>query len=321
MQADIPTTNWEYRLMVWAQEALASRPAEAVARKPDVLSAAYQYCEALTRLHSRTFFVASGLLPEGKRQAARALYAFCRVTDNLVDDNEDGNPQVALAAWAERLTQPNPPMYEPVAVAWADTQARYNIPAGYASQLIAGVARDITQKRYKTFADLAEYAYGVASTVGLMAMHIIGFSGDEAVPFAVKLGVALQITNVLRDVGEDWRAGRLYLPQDELAAFGITESDLALGRLTEEWREFMRFQIERNRALYEESRPGIAALNRDGRLAITAACDLYQAILDDIEVNAYDVFRRRARVSTLGKIRRLPSIWRRARTVKLPIHS
>ncbi len=194
-------------------------------------------------------------------------------------------------------------------LAWADAQARYSIPRGYAEQLINGVSRDLTQKRYQTFADLTEYCYGVASTVGLMSMHIVGFENEDAVPYAVKLGIALQLTNILRDIGEDWQAGRLYLPLDELAAFGLTTRDIATGHMDERWRAFMRFQINRVQALYDEAMPGIACLNTDGRFAIAAAASLYRAILSDIEAHDYDVFRRRAHLGTWGKLNRLPGIW------------
>src|SRR5690606_31948824 len=117
---------------------------------------------------------------------------------------------------------------------------------------------------------------GVASTVGLMSMHIVGFMSDDALPYAVKLGIALQLTNILRDIGEDWRMGRLYLPLDELADFGLREDDLDVGRVDDRWRRFMRFQIERVQALYDESAPGIALLNADGRFAIVAAAELYR---------------------------------------------
>ncbi|MCS6871847.1 MAG: squalene/phytoene synthase family protein [Anaerolineae bacterium] len=317
MQVELPTNNWEYRLLVRALEALDSHPAHsATQRNQNLLAASYAYCESLTRLYSRTFYMASGLLPYPKRCAVRALYAFCRVTDNIVDDSQSPDRAAQLEAWQQTISMAHPPASEPVAVAWADTQARYHIPKGYALQLIKGCAADLQPRRYETFADLAEYAYGVASTVGLMAMHIIGFSSDEAIPYAVKLGVALQVTNVLRDVGEDWRNGRLYLPQDELRAFGVTEQDIAEGRITENWRAFMRFQIERNRRLYAESWAGIALLSSEGRFAIAAAAELYRAILNDIEAHDYDVFRRRARVSTLGKLRRLPIIWRKARRAR-----
>lgn len=317
MQVELPKTNWEYRLLVRALEALDSHPADsAMQHNQSLLEASYAYCEALTRLHSRTFYMASALLPYAKRRAVRALYAFCRVTDNIVDDSQSAERAARLEAWQHTVSLAHPPANEPVAVAWADTQARYRIPKGYAIQLIKGCAADLQPRRYETFADLAEYAYGVASTVGLMAMHIIGFTSDEAIPYAVKLGVALQVTNVLRDVGEDWRNGRLYLPQDELSAFGVSEQDIAEGRITENWRAFMRYQIARNRQLYAESWAGIAMLNSEGRFAIAAAAELYRAILNNIEANDYDVFRKRARVSTLGKLRRLPIIWRKARRAR-----
>ena len=170
--------------------------------------------------------------------------------------------------------------------------------------------QDLQVKRYATFEELAAYCYGVASTVGLMVMHIVGFSSPEAIPYAVKLGVALQLTNILRDVGEDWRAGRLYLPSDEMAAYELDESDIEASCVDARWRRFMRFQIDRNRRLYREALPGISMLSRDSRLAVAAAADLYQAILLDIEQHDMDVFNRRAHISTWDKARRLAALWR-----------
>jgi 15-cis-phytoene synthase len=138
----------------------------------------------------------------------RALYAFCRRTDDLVD-RAQGDAQTALENWRIQSLSPHPRRDDPVALAWADTRTRYRIPQGYVEQLFDGVRRDLRQNRCATFDELAQYAYGVASTVGLMSAHIIGFSGPEAIPYALKLGVALQITNILRDIVKDWRAGRL----------------------------------------------------------------------------------------------------------------
>ena len=312
---------WEVTLLNWAYTALEThRPAEMQRTSADghALAIAYRYCEAIIREHSQTFHAASSLLPAGQRRAVRALYAFCRVSDNLVDVGSDLEERRAqLQQWRGLALQHYPPLHQPVALAWADTRARYGIPDGYAEQLIDGVARDLEQTRYATFDDLAAYAYGVASTVGLMAMHIIGFAGEEAVPYAIKLGVALQLTNILRDVAEDWKGGRLYLPLDELHTFGLSEDDLTARRNDRRWREFMRFQISRTRQLYAESLPGIALLNPSGRFAIAAAADLYQAILTDIESHDYDVFTRRAYVSKAGKLRRLPGIWWRSRTAAI----
>jgi phytoene synthase len=209
------------------------------------------------------------------------------------------------------------PVNELAELAWADTQVRYSIPHGYAQQLINGVSQDFTQSRYTTFGELAEYSYGVASTVGLMAMHITGFAGEDAIPYAIKLGVALQMTNILRDVAEDWARGRIYLPDDELREFGLSDATIADGIVTERWREFMRFQIERVHRLYDEALPGIALLDSDGRFAIGAAAGLYRAILDDIEAHDYDVFTRRAHLSTMGKLSRLPRIWWNSRRASI----
>lgn len=317
----LPSPTWEATLLDWAHSALETHqyavPHRDVVTDPH-LQAAYGLCERITLENSRTFHLASGLLPAGKREAARALYAFCRVTDDLVDEAaQDGRRRGALEDWRVLLHEPHPPVEEQVALAWADARSRFNIPAGYAEQLVDGVARDLDQTRYTTFDDLAAYSYGVASTVGLMAMHIIGFRGASALSYAVKLGVALQVTNILRDVGEDWRNGRVYLPADELAAFGLDESVIAEARFRDpRWRDFMRFQIARNRQLYTEGLPGIALLEPEGRLAITAAAQLYRAILTDIEHHDYDVFSRRAHIGKLGKVARLPAIWWTSRTAR-----
>jgi phytoene synthase len=144
-------------------------------------------------------------------------------------------------------------------------------------------------------------------------MHMVGFSGEEAIPYAIKLGVALQLTNILRDVHEDWVNGRLYLPREELHAFGLSEADIDAGIIDDRWRAFMRFQINRARRLYAESLPGVAMLGKTGRFAIAASAELYQAILDDIEANDYDVFSRRAHTTGFQKLKMLPGIWLRAK--------
>jgi phytoene synthase len=314
-------TSWEAPLLTWAYTALEDHiPTQRVKTDGDTLASAYRRCDAITREHSRTFTLASSLLPPTKRQAVRALYAFCRISDDLVDEGDGTETEERLErleAWQRRTLADVPPANEPVAIAWADARSRFGIPRGYAEQLICGVARDLCQSRYPSFDELAAYAYGVASTVGLMAMHVVGFSSDEAIPYAVKLGVALQLTNILRDVGQDWQAGRVYLPQDELAAFHLTEADIEAGQVDGRWRQFMRFQIERTRRLYDEAAPGIALLNADGRFAIAAAAGLYRAILDDIEARDYDVFSRRAHIGAVGKLRRLPSIWWRSRSLQV----
>jgi 15-cis-phytoene synthase len=315
IMATVSPPTWERTLLPLAYEAEHRIAEESVQpiHDRDLLKRAYIYCAWLTSRHSRTFSLATGLLRPEKRRAMRALYAFCRTCDDLVDSGHQ-DARGALEEWRREVLAPTPPPSNLVAVAWADTRVRYHIPSRYAEQLIAGVGRDLCHQRYRTFEDVATYAYGVASTVGLMSMHIIGFEGEQAIPYAIALGVALQLTNILRDIGDDWRAGRLYLPLEELAAYELTESDLERGRVDERWRAFLRFQITRNRRLYAQANPGIALLAPDGRFAVAAASELYRAILDDIEAHDYDVFGSRAHVGVWGKARRLPSIWWHSRT-------
>lgn len=312
MAAD--TASWEASLLRRAHHALDNnrKTNEPLQSDQNQLEQAYQYCADLTRRHSRTFHLASRLLPGPQRQAVRALYAFCRVSDDLVDEG-DGDRLWQLRRWRQESLLAHPHSDNPVALAWADTRARHGIPRQYAEQLLDGVAVDIAQTRYQTFRDLAHYCYGAASTVGLMTMHIVGYTSEAAIPYAIKLGVALQLTNILRDVGEDWQNGRFYLPLDELATFNLAEDDVAAGRIDGRWHAFMHFQISRTRQLFQEALPGIALLEPQGRLAIAAAAELYRAILDDIEAHNHDVFNRRAHVSDMQKLKRLPGIWWRTR--------
>lgn len=308
--------SWEQNLLSLAGEAAsaASHRRTEWAVAPELLESAYDYCRSITSHHSKSFYLSSSLLPKSKRRAARALYAFCRVSDDIVDRHDGSiDPLEELSTWRSRVMSPSPNEDDLVAIAWTNARAEYEIPSTFAEQLIEGVARDLTQTRYDSFADLASYCYGVASTVGLMSMHITGYTSEEAIPYAIKLGVALQLTNILRDIGEDWRAGRVYLPQSELADFGLTEDDLDVGEITPAWREFMQFQIDRNRQLYAEALPGVSMLDTDGRFAIAASAELYRGILVDIEQHDYDVFSRRSSVSAVGKLRRLPGIWLRSR--------
>lgn len=273
------------------------------------LRKAYAYAEEITRKHSKSFYLASQLLPEEKRSAVRALYSFCRTVDDIVDEDTADERDAHLDYWRGVVQSAPFSDDDLVAAAWTDTLVRYYIPRHYALQLIDGVNRDMTQTRYQTFDELATYCYGVASTVGLMSMYIVGFSSNDAVSYAIKLGVALQMTNILRDVGDDYRNGRLYLPREELALYGIRESDIAAGNMTDAWRLFMKFQIERIRQLYEEAWPGVKMLERGGQLAIGAAAVFYQGILDAIEDNDYDVFNNRASLSACEKISRIPLLW------------
>ena len=305
-------THWERRLIKMAGQ--ISRPNTHTAQSywpcDDGQKQAYELCAKIAQHHSKSFYLASGLLPEHKRAATRALYAFCRTVDDIVDEGTVFGKNVELDYWRGLVSGYVHPRHDDlVGHAWLDTLNRYNIPSIFALQLIDGVSQDLQQATYQKFEDLATYCYGVASTVGLMSMYIVGFKSDEALPHAIKLGVALQMTNILRDVGEDFRMGRVYLPQDELNSFGITHEDLASGRVDAKWREFMKFQVFRTRLLYTEAWEGIKYLERDGQLAIGAASEFYRSILQAIEANNYDVFSKRASLGAWGKIRRVPAIW------------
>jgi phytoene synthase len=303
--------NWENQLLALAGNIQHPdlRPFFSYWAGDAALQKAYQETEKITARHSKSFYFASGLLPEEKRSAVRALYAFCRTVDDIVDESADSERNSQLDYWRRMVETGSFRESDLLAAAWADTLIRYHIPRHYALQLIDGVARDLSQTRYQTFEELATYCYGVASTVGLMSMFIVGFRTREAVPYAIKLGVALQMTNILRDIGEDYQNGRLYLPREELAFYGIQEADIAGRRNSDNWRQFMKFQIDRTRQLYSDSWAGVKMLEREGQFAIGAASVFYQGILDEIEKRDYDVFSCRASLSTLGKAGRIPSLW------------
>ncbi len=309
--------NWENQLIALAGNIPhpSTRPFFSYWAGDAALGMAYKQAEKITAAHSKSFYFASGLLPEEKRSAVRALYAFCRIVDDIVDESTDAQSKTQLDYWRRMVESASFSDNDLVAAAWADTLTRYHIPRHHALQLIGGVARDLLQTRYQTFDELATYCYGVASTVGLMSMYIVGFKNNDAIPYAIKLGVALQMTNILRDVGEDHRNGRLYLPREELTFHGISEQDIAESRVTDNWRQFMKFQIDRTRQLYEESWEGVKLLEREGQLAVGTASVFYQGILDQIEKNDYDVFTKRASLSAVGKVGRIPSLWLKIKTL------
>ncbi len=200
--------RWEQSLLIKASTALEQHvrshfnPVYDAAR----LQAAHLHCGQITAQNSRTFFTATALIPHAKRVAIRTLYAFCRVSDDVVDEG-DGDRCARLAEWRAAIRADEVPVDDLVLTAWHDTRHRYHIPVLYMEQLLDALAQDLTVNRYDTFEQLTDYCYGVASTVGLMSMHVTGYDGPIALPYAVKLGVALQLTNILRDVGEDWRNG------------------------------------------------------------------------------------------------------------------
>ena len=281
---------------------------------------AFDLCDEITRDHSKSFHFSTRFLPADKRRDIRAFYAFCRATDDMVDvlSHSESETRRYLDAWrhASRLSPAE--QDNPVLAAWTTVRDRYNVPQRYVEELVDGCEMDLTVKRYDTWEQLRHYCYCVASTVGLISMHIIGVNNDDPRLFArseqaaIDLGVALQLTNILRDVGEDLQRGRIYLPREDMARFDYTEADLRQGTVDARFRALMQFEIARARNLYAQSLPAIAALKPDGRLAVTAAAVLYRGILDKIEQNDYNVFTRRAYLTLGEKLRRMPFILRRA---------
>ncbi|MDQ3930431.1 MAG: phytoene/squalene synthase family protein [Chloroflexota bacterium] len=274
---------------------------------------AYEACTDIIRHHSKSFYFSARLLPAAKRHGIMALYAFCRSSDDLVDnaDTQAAREQAttALDAWAALNSQQSTRHDNPVLVAWADTRRRFGIPGALPEELLNGVRMDLTISRYGTWDDLWLYCYRVASTVGLMSMYVTGADTMDAVPYAVQLGVALQLTNILRDVGEDAAAGRIYLPAEDMARFGYTEEMLLGGEVNNSFINLMRYEVARARALYAAACPGIAMLPADSRVAVAAAATVYQGILAKIEAAIYNVFTHRAHLSMAEKVRALPGIW------------
>lgn len=271
---------------------------------------AFEQVKALTRENSKTFHFATGLLPKRKRQAIRALYAFCRRTDDLVDKKDAALADVE--AWREQVRKPLADQDDPLLRVWTLTREAFGVDTRYEEELIDGVAMDIGFRPYETWDDLESYCYRVASTVGLLSMPIIGLADgitpDKAVPYAIKLGIALQLTNILRDVGDDLNRGRIYFPLEDLAQFGLTLRDIENQTCDERFIALMKFEISRARDLYVQALPGIAMLHPSAQPAVGAAALVYRAILDEIEAIDYRVYDQRAYTSSFKKLTMLPSI-------------
>lgn len=280
------------------------------------LERAYALCDQVTRDHSKSFYFSTVFLPAEKRRAIRAFYAFCRTTDDMVDVASNRCPET-LANWRESARLPAREQTNPVLQAWATVRDRYQVPQRYIDELIDGCETDLTVSRYANWDTLRRYCYCVASTVGLVSMHIIGVRNpaqtERAIDLATDLGIALQLTNILRDVGEDIRRGRIYIPQEDMQRFNYTEDDVRNGVIDARFKALMRFQMDRADAYYDRGMTGIPLLNADGRLAVAAAGMLYRGILGKIHLNDYDVYNRRAHLTNGEKMQRLPGIYMRVR--------
>jgi phytoene synthase len=271
------------------------------------LSVDYRFAEESIRKGSKTFYFSSRFMSRERRNSFYAIYAFCRHTDNLIDDNE-GNPKLQrllIRDWKKRLLEAYKNGYssDPILNPFVHVIKKHCIPLKYALDLIRGVSMDIRKKEYGTFSELKTYCYRVASVVGLMLMHVMGIENvEKSKKYATKLGIAMQLTNILRDVGEDARMGRVYFPKDELKKFGLSISDILTFRKTANLISFLKFQIARARKYYEEAITGLAMIHQEVRLVIALAFTLYSEILDVIEENEYEVFGKRAYVNTFRKI-------------------
>lgn len=265
----------------------------------------YAAAESITRAHAKTFYFASRFLGKEKRNAAFAVYAVCRISDDAVDQPQLLDQHAMLARVAEGIARAYGTAELPPGVwrAFRATVRQYDIPQRYFDVLLSGMEMDLQQSRYATFAELHEYCYRVAGIIGLIMLKLFGQHSGEAPEHAMALGVAMQLTNILRDIREDAARGRIYLPQDEMRACGVTEADIFAGRVTAPFRELIKCQIARARRFFAQGETGIPMIaDTRARLVTLAMRELYAAILNEIEALDYDVFAQRAYVSTPRKL-------------------
>ncbi|WP_017314657.1 15-cis-phytoene synthase CrtB [Mastigocladopsis repens] len=299
-------------------------------KTPVSVDESYKLCRQLIVKYSTTFYIGTLLVNKPKRKHIWAIYAWCRRTDELVDGPASAitTPET-LALWEQQLESifAGHPL-DNFDVALVDTIQRFPIDIQPFRDMIAGQRMDLYRSRYQTFEELYLYCYRVAGTVGLMSTAVMGLdTSTNTAPWnrhqqpyipteeAITLGIAHQLTNILRDVGEDARRGRIYIPQEELARFNYTEQDLFKGVVDERWQALMRFQIARARQFYAKAEKGISHLSADARLPVWASLMHYSRILNVIERNDYNVFTRRAYVPQWQKLRALPVAWLRSQVL------
>jgi len=271
------------------------------------LAESYELCRKIQKAHSRTYYFSTRLFPAEVRPRVHALYAFMRYADEIVDTPHDLPLDAQLSVLEEFESETmaavsGEQVPNPVLRAYADTVLACGIEPETITAFMESMKMDTRVFRYKTFSDLEAYTYGSAAVVGLMMCRVVGVAEGKADTHAEALGVAMQLSNFLRDVGEDWRRGRVYLPLEDLAHFGYTERDLALGVVDERFVALMRFEIDRARRLYEVADGGMGYIPMGRRFPVVVARKLYAAILDRIEAQRYDVFSRRAQVSRPAKL-------------------
>nr|QNT09926.1 phytoene synthase 1 [Solanum pennellii] len=290
--------------------------------KPDIpipgnlglLSEAYAMCGEVCAEYAKTFNLGTMLMTPERRRAIWAIYVWCRRTDELVDGpNASYITPAALDKWENRLEDVfNGRPFDMLDGALSDTVSNFPVDIQPFRDMIEGMRMDLRKSRYKNFDELYLYCYYVAGTVGLMSVPIMGIAPESKATTesvynaALALGIANQLTNILRDVGEDARRGRVYLPQDELAQAGLSDEDMFAGRVTDKWRIFMKKQIHRARKFFDEAEKGVIELSSASRFPVWASLVLYRKILDEIEANDYNNFTKRAYVSKSKKLIALP---------------
>ncbi|MBA2379563.1 MAG: phytoene/squalene synthase family protein [Blastocatellia bacterium] len=268
----------------------------------------FEQCREITRHYGTSFYFATQFFPKEVRDAIYAVYAFARIPDEIVDDPNCSDHDEAIRKLDEwrtkwRLAMAAGASSDPVMNAIVKTFKRYGIEPEIGEAFLRSMFMDEEKFTYENYAELEEYMYGSAGVIGLMVTKIVGYSMEDAFPYAIKLGYAFQLTNFLRDIEEDYRdLGRVYMPQDQLRKFGLTNEDIANQIRDDRFVAFMKFQIKRNRELYREALPGIRLLNWRGRLAVKISYVLYKAILTEIERANYNVFAGRVRTNRQQKI-------------------
>ena len=273
------------------------------------LRASYAECKRLNSLHGKTYYLATLLLPPAKRPFVHALYGFARYADEIVDDlSSTLTPQEkadVLRTWSSGVLADLSAgkSNDAVGAALVDTVTRFKIPHQHFVDFLHSMEMDLTVSTYANYEALSEYVYGSAAVIGLEMVPILGALSDDAYESAKKLGIAFQLANFIRDVGEDLDRGRIYLPLDELAAHEVTEEMLYKRVLTPEIIAALKFQIARVRQLQAEAAPGIDLLHATSRPCIRAASELYCGIVDEVEAIGYDIFNNRAKTSTARRIR------------------
>ena len=273
------------------------------------LRTSYQECKRLNSLHGKTYYLATLLLPKAKRPHVHALYGFARYADEIVDDLQStlsiNEKSEILKTWGDGVLADirRGTSEDHVGRALVNTVHKYEIPIEYFEAFLHSMAMDLSITSYQNYNDLMEYVYGSAAVIGLEMVPILGATSPLAFDAAEKLGVAFQLANFIRDIGEDLDRGRIYIPLDELAAFGVSPQALQGRKLTPEIISALKFQIERVRRLQKEAEVGISLLDPASRPCITAASKLYCGIVDEVEEINFDIFNQRARTSTRRRLR------------------